>query len=113
MDTGAGWFLQPRAWRAHEVYKALRTAEARHVAELVLFDRPRYQDEEHWFGAHRFVVRRGQVLDAEETIARLAGCHRKVVRRVLRLLVAAGLIRRDPAVLEGPPEGPRDSGARR
>lgn len=85
----------PRAWRASEVYRALRTAEARHVAELVLFDRPRFRDETCWFGGKPFIVRRGQLFDAEETIAELAGTSRKVVRTVLRILVTAGHITRE------------------
>ncbi len=50
MDTAAGWFVLPRAWRSSDVYRSLRTAEARHVAEIILFDRPRFRDEERSFG---------------------------------------------------------------
>jgi hypothetical protein len=77
------------------VYWALRTAEARHVAELVLFDRPRFEDETHYFGGKAFTVRRGQLFDSEETLADLAGTSRKVVRTGLRTLITAGLITRE------------------
>lgn len=93
--AAAGWHLTPRAWRASEVYRALRTAEARHVAELVLFDMPRFQDETHYFGGQALVIRRGQLFAAEETIAKIAGTSRKVVRTGLRSLITAGLITRE------------------
>jgi hypothetical protein len=95
VDTAArGWFLQPRSWRDSDVYRALRTAEARHVAELVLFDRPRYQDEEHMFGTVKFIVHRGELFDSEETLAKRAGTSRKVLRTVLEKLEKSGLIGR-------------------
>jgi hypothetical protein len=96
LDPAGGWYLHPRAFRESAVYRALRTAERRHVAELILFDLPHFRDEEHWFGAHRFVVKRGQLFHAEETIARTAGTSRKVVRTVLSLLERAGLVVRQP-----------------
>lgn len=97
LDPGvAGWHLVPRAWRESPVYRTLKTAEARHVAELILFSLPRYQDEEHWFGASRVVVRRGQLFHTELSITRVAGARsRKVVRTVIRKLIEAGLIGRE------------------
>jgi hypothetical protein len=92
MDTAAGWFVMPRAWRSSDVYRALRTAEARHAAELILFDRPRYRDEEHMFGTTKFSVRRGELFDSEEHLAERAGTSRKVLRTVLRKLEKAGLV---------------------
>jgi hypothetical protein len=94
MDTAGGWHLVPRAWRTSEAYRALGTAEARHVAELILFDRPRYQDEEHMFGTETFTVRRGELFDSEESLAQRAGCSRKVLRTVQRKLEKAGLLGR-------------------
>lgn len=93
-DPAGGWFIQPRAWRASEVYKALRTAEARHVADVILFDRPRWQDEEHMFGTVKFTVRRGELFDSEESLAARAGTSRKVLRTVLEKLEKSGLIGR-------------------
>ncbi len=95
--ASSGWHLTPRAWRASEAYRALRTAEARHVAELILFDRPRFQDETHYFGGKAFQVRRGQLFDSEETIAAAAGTSRKVVRTVIAGLQVAGLVARERA----------------
>jgi hypothetical protein len=95
--ASSGWHLTPRAWRASEVYRGLRTAEARHVAELVLFDRPRFQDETHYFGGKAFTVLRGQLFDSEETLAAVAGTSRKVVRTVIAGLQVAGLVARERA----------------
>lgn len=92
-----GWHITPRAWRRSAIYAGLRTAQARHVAELILFDRPRYENEEHWHGAQRFTVHRGQLFDSEEALARAAGTSRKVVRTVIQVLQNAGLVARERA----------------
>ncbi len=90
-----GWHIVPRAWDSSALCRSLRTAEARHVAELVLFKRPRFKDETHYFGGRAFLVRRGQLFDSEETLANEAGTSRKVVRTVLRDLLTAGVITRE------------------
>jgi hypothetical protein len=56
---------------------------------------PRFENETHYFADKAFVIRRGQLFAAEETIAKLAGTSRKVVRTGLRTLITGGLITRE------------------
>jgi hypothetical protein len=73
------------------------SAEQRMVWVQILLD-ANWKDSEAWDGAERFVVKRGQMIHSENTIAASAGVSRKVVRTAIAKLITEGAVDRKPAL---------------
>lgn len=100
LDMGEGFLALPRRLCASPFFRSLRADERYVVVQMLLV--ARYAEGgAFWFAGQRIDLVPGQFIEAEETLAELAGSTRKVVRGVYRKAEKAGLVSRKKAHASG------------